>query len=88
MSPIKIPKNKKQRSSVSAEVYGMFNRKEDFKPRVIPKSSKQIENISKRLSQAFMFSNLDDREKNVVINAMEERQYELKIYKLEPEKES
>ncbi len=32
-------KNKvKGRSGVSAEVYGSYNKKEDFKPRVIPKA--------------------------------------------------
>jgi len=34
----KPKEQKKPRSSVSAEVYGSFNKKEEFVPRVIPKS--------------------------------------------------
>lgn len=60
------------RTSVSAEVYGKFNKKENFKPKVVPKTQAQKEKIAMRLNQAFMFSNLDDKEKEIVINAMEE----------------
>jgi len=33
---------KGQRGGVSAEVYGAWNKKEDFKPRVIEKTAEQI----------------------------------------------
>ena len=72
---IPLNKNKTHRTSVSAEVYGQFNKKEDFKPRVISKTQEQVEKISNRLSNAFMFSALDDGEKEVVINAMEEKNF-------------
>jgi len=62
----------KSRSSVSAEVYGQFNKKGDFKPRVIAKTAEQKERILEKLSKAFMFANLEPKEKNVVIDAMEE----------------
>ena len=68
----------KQRSSVSAEVYGNFNKKEDYKPKIVAKSELQKSRIKKRLEQAFMFSALDEKEKEIVINAMDER-------KLDPE---
>lgn len=74
---VPVNKNKGHRTSVSAEVYGKFNKKEDFKPRVIPKTQDIVETISNRLSNAFMFSALDDREKEVVINAMEEKNFKL-----------
>ena len=32
---------KKQRQGVSAEVYGQFNKKEDFVPKVVPKTDAQ-----------------------------------------------
>ncbi|CAD8053208.1 unnamed protein product [Paramecium sonneborni] len=76
---IELPKRpiaaRKQRASISAEAYGEYNRKESFQPRVIVKSQQQKEIISKRLSQSFMFASLDSREKDIVIDAMEERTY-------------
>ncbi|CAD8135563.1 unnamed protein product [Paramecium pentaurelia] len=76
---IELPKRpaaaRKQRASISAEAYGQYNRKESFQPRVIVKSQQQKEIISKRLSQSFMFASLDNREKDIVIDAMEERSY-------------
>ena len=65
----------KQRCSVSAEAFGDFNKKQNFKPRVIPKTDEIKESILKRLSQAFMFSALDDKERDIVINAMEEKRF-------------
>ena len=38
-----------QRSSVSAEVFGLYNKKAAFKPRVIPKKESQKEIIKKRM---------------------------------------
>ncbi|CAD8043068.1 unnamed protein product [Paramecium primaurelia] len=76
---IELPKRpaaaRKQRASISAEAYGQYNKKESFQPRVIVKSQQQKEIISKRLSQSFMFASLDNREKDIVIDAMEERSY-------------
>lgn len=69
------PKNMKQRASVSAEVYGMFNKKGDFKPRNIQKSQAQKDKILMRLNQAFMFNGLDDKEKEIVVGAMEEKKF-------------
>ena len=62
----------KQRVSVSAEAHGKFNQKAEWKPRVIPKTQDQRNRILERLSQAFMFANLDQKEQNIVIDAMEE----------------
>ena len=53
---------KKQRQGVSAEVYGDYNKKEAFVPKVIKKSPEVIAKLSKRLLQAFMFSALDESE--------------------------
>jgi cAMP-dependent protein kinase regulator len=73
--PVIAPKKEKLagRTSVSAEVYGKFNKKEAFKPKVVPKSNEQKNKIALRLNQAFMFSALDEKEKEILINAMEER---------------
>ncbi len=63
------------RTSVSAEAYGKFNKKGAFQARVIPKTSEQKGRIEKRLGQAFMFSALDDKEREIVINAMDEKKF-------------
>lgn len=73
---VKQKQHKGSRSSVSAEVYGKFNQKSDFKPKIVAKSSEQKERIRQRLSQAFMFSALDEHEQGVVIDAMEEQTFQ------------
>jgi cAMP-dependent protein kinase regulator len=63
------------RTSVSAEVYGAFNKKGDYKAKVIAKNDDQVKRIKNRLSQAFMFSSLDERDQVIVINAFEEKTF-------------
>jgi len=53
-------------------VYGKFNVKEDFVPKVIEKSNEIKEKLKSRLLQAFMFSALDHKELTIVIDAIEE----------------
>jgi hypothetical protein len=76
---IKTQKNKVstkgQRSSVSAEVYGFFNKKQDFKAKVITKTDEQRERIIKRMSMSFLFNMLEEKDFKVVIDAMEENKY-------------
>jgi len=60
------------RCSVSAEAFGLHNKKEDFKPRVIPKSDEAKNAIMDKIEKSFMFSGLDDNEKKIVCDAMEE----------------
>ncbi len=67
---------KAKRSSVCAEVYGMFNKKEDFTPKVVPKTKNQIDNILKKVNQSFMFSNLDEKDLKTVIDAFEEKRFQ------------
>lgn len=50
---------KGQRAGVSAEVYGDWNKKGDFHPKVVAKTADTKERLSKRLLQAFMFNSLD-----------------------------
>lgn len=63
------------RTSVSAEAYGKFNKKGSFQPRMIPKSAEQKSRIEKKLGQAFMFSALDDKDREIVVGAMEEKKF-------------
>ena len=64
-----------QRSSVSAEVFGMFNKKGDFKPRVIPKKPEQKEKIKNKCLQSFIFNALEDQDMATVVDAFEEKRY-------------
>ncbi|KAL4435699.1 hypothetical protein ABPG74_018250 [Tetrahymena malaccensis] len=66
---------KKQRNSVSAEAYGMFNKRENFKPIVIAKSQDTKNKIYKRINEAFMFNCLDLKEREIIVNAMEEKRF-------------
>lgn len=70
---IAAKKNKGPRSSVSAEAFGAYNKKEEFKARHIPKSEEACKAIRDKIDKAFMFSGLDDSEKQIVIDAMEEK---------------
>jgi cAMP-dependent protein kinase regulator len=66
-------KGKGPRIGVSAEAYGQFNKKEDFKPRYIKKNENQIARIKSRILQSFIFTNLDQKDVGNVIGAMEEK---------------
>lgn len=65
-----------KRTSVSAEVFGKYNRKEEYEPYVVPKSQEVKDKIKQRLQMAFMFKALDAPELNIVIDAMEEKAFE------------
>jgi len=51
--------SKKQRAGVSAEVFGQYNKKEDFVPKVISKTPETKAKLTSRLLQAFMFNALE-----------------------------
>ena len=72
---IKLQQGKQSRTSVSAEVYGSYNKKSDFIAKNIKKNEDQIARIKQRLSTAFMFQSLDEQEQKVVIGAMEEKKF-------------
>ena len=66
-------KDRGARGVVMAEVYGENNPKGNYVPRVFEKTAEQKERIIERLSRAFMFSALDEKERDIVVNSMEER---------------
>jgi hypothetical protein len=65
-------KGKGGRSSVSAEVYGTYNAKKLFVPKVITKTEDQIRRIQDKVLKSFIFNMLDEKELKIVIDAMEE----------------
>lgn len=62
--------NRGPRASVSAEAFGNWNKKEDFKAPVFPKTDTVKQNLTKRLEQAFMFNALNPNELEIVLGAM------------------
>ena len=67
-----VNKHRGPRSSVSAEAFGIWNKKADFVPVVVQKTEEVKAALRKKLEMAFMFSALDEKDKAVVIDAMTE----------------
>ena len=65
-----------KRTSVSAEVFGKYNKKGEFVPTVVHKTPEVKERIKQRLQMAFMFKALGEDELTIVINAMEEKKFD------------
>jgi cAMP-dependent protein kinase regulator len=76
MLELKRNKAKTQRQSVSAEVYGQYNPKGNFKPKVVSKDLDTQSKIRELLSNSFLFRHLDDADMEVIVNAMEIRHFE------------
>lgn len=70
-----VMQKKGQRASVSAEVYGIFNKKEDFQPKFVEKTEDQQKRISECVTHSFLFNSLDEKDLQTVINAMEEKKF-------------
>jgi cAMP-dependent protein kinase regulator len=67
----KVKSSKNRAMGVSAEAYGKYNEKGKFKPKIVEKTQEQKDRINVRLSRAFMFAALEEKERNIVIDAME-----------------
>ena len=68
-------KANKQRTSVSAEAFGLYHKKEDFKPVVIKKEKQLTDRIRKRLAESFLFNTLNEKDQNIVLDAMKEENF-------------
>lgn len=66
----------KARISVSAEVFGKYHAKEAFVAKVVPKSQEIQDKIKERLTGAFMFMSLEEKDLQVVIDAMDQKKAE------------
>ena len=71
---------KGQRTGISAEAFGRFNRKKTFKPRVIQKTELQKENIKNKCLTCFLFNKLDDIEISTIVDACEEKRFKKNEY--------
>mmetsp|Transcript_23435 Transcript_23435/g.54589 ORF Transcript_23435/g.54589 Transcript_23435/m.54589 type:complete len:411 (-) Transcript_23435:28-1260(-) len=70
---------RKGRASVCAEVYGVYNKKEDWEPPVYSKTEEQKGRIRTVLEQCFMFSSLAACDLDIIINATVEKVVEAGI---------
>lgn len=68
--------NRGPRQSVSAEAYGMWNKKTDFVAPVYEKTAEQRERIAQCLEPSFLFSALEKEEMNTVTMAFKEKHVE------------
>jgi cAMP-dependent protein kinase regulator len=68
--------NRGQRQSVSAEAYGDWNKKGEFKAPVYDKDDGTITRIRACLPESFLFSALEEEEMKTVILALKERKLE------------
>lgn len=59
------------RNSVSAEVYGQYNARANFKAKVVPKDPQTKGLIRDLLSKSILFMNLEDRDMETIVMAME-----------------
>ena len=62
------------RNSVSAEVYGQYNARANFKAKVVPKDTQTKGLIRDLLSKSILFMNLEDRDMETIVMAMEVKQ--------------
>jgi cAMP-dependent protein kinase regulator len=62
----------KVRTSVSAEAYGEWNKKQAFVAPVIAKTDEQKERLKSVMSKSFLFNSLEDQDFTIVIGAMKE----------------
>ena len=67
--------SKTKKLGVSAEVYGKHNPKKEFIPRVIEKTDEQRKKLENKMGTNFLFSALDTKNKQILIDAMEEKRY-------------
>lgn len=63
---------KNSRQGISAEVFGQFNQKAEYVPKVIPKSTPTKEEIKRLIEKSILFQSLNKEDIGIVIDAMEE----------------
>eukprot|EP00933_Yihiella_yeosuensis_P003779 TRINITY_DN10706_c3_g1_i1.p1 TRINITY_DN10706_c3_g1~~TRINITY_DN10706_c3_g1_i1.p1 ORF type:complete len:318 (+),score=55.15 TRINITY_DN10706_c3_g1_i1:62-1015(+) len=61
---------RKHRTSVSAEAFGEWNQRVAFEPPVYPKTPEQFHELKEVAGQSILFSSLEPKDLEVVVNAM------------------
>lgn len=68
--PIKAAAPRGPRMSVSAEVFGKFNKQEDYVPPVHKKTAEQEHSLRNRMESNFMFNSLNPKDKKQILDAV------------------
>ena len=68
--PVTAAKPKGPRMSVSAEVFGKFNKQEDYVPPVNKKSPEQEQQLRAKMEKNFMFNTLNPKDKKSILEAV------------------
>lgn len=71
----KRPNPDQARQSVSAEAYSATSMKQPFKPKIIPKTSEVKFRLKELLSKIFIFSSLDPKDMDIILNAMDFKRF-------------
>lgn len=66
---------KKSRLGISEEVFGSFNKKEQIALKDVPKSEETKLLIRSLVRNSILFQNLDSKDEDILIKAMEEKEY-------------
>ncbi len=62
---------KNSRQGISAEVFGQFNKKADYVPKIIPKDTATKDEIKRLIEKSILFQSLNKEDIGIVIDAME-----------------
>lgn len=73
---IKKQAQNKKKMAISAEAYGVYNQQAEFKAPVVPKSEEDVARIKDVLKMNFMFNTLEEGDLEIVIQAMNIREYQ------------
>jgi cAMP-dependent protein kinase regulator len=65
------------RQGISAEVYGQFNKKEDFVPKVIEKDADTVKAITELVKKSILFQNIANEDISLLVNAMSIENHEV-----------
>lgn len=63
------------RFSISAEVYGKYNKRSSFQPKFVPKDDDVCKRLRARLDKVWMFEKLVEEDKKTLIDTMREEKY-------------
>lgn len=68
--PVKAAAARGPRMSVSAEVFGKFNKQQEYVPPVHKKTPEQERSLRERMEQNFMFNTLNPKDKKAILDAV------------------
>lgn len=75
LNKIKAIREKGQRNSVSAEVFGQFNQPPKYSPDLKQKDPKEEARLLNRLEASWMFKHLDSEAKGKLVQVMQHKHY-------------